>query len=450
MTVQQILQCAPPPLDGRSSSTSSCQQWQGGFLPTGFQSLDQSLGGGLRAGQVAELVGPAGSLKSQVAVCAAARAAMAGQPVWVISSRADELARRIRQVIVASCGRDPAHAQLGLASASNAVALVKLSRCFNLASLAVAIRSVPNFDDVALGIASGSAGTDRERGPGAASACGRKRPRLSGDGSMPPALVVLDSIHTPAAPCVGPLRVPSRGCGPAGASDKDPPHVSPFGSSTGTGAGASLALVGRSLRALARRTGAIVVFSNGAVPSRLRGGAAQQAALGSALAGSADVVISMWPKHSHVAPTDGGLAPATLHSVAGWRDVSARLAPVFVAADTAAEAVIVRGACAAHCSGADTAGGSVGGREGLTSGAARRAEDRRLALRDGMPRASLLALGAGALPRNDGSASRGVRWAMLAPMASAAAIADGHVAEWPELAFTALRCAGAARVGAIA
>ncbi len=449
--VQQVLQCAPHARGGGHNSASG-REGHAGLVRTGLSHLDDALGGGLRAGHVTELVGPAGSLKSQVAICAAAQAATSGQPVWVISSRADEVARRIRQVIVATSTRAQVRGQECKAvSAGEAVSRVKLTRCFNLAALAVAVQSEPEFDGFAVGSAFSREDGGGEPAPTAAARQPRKRPRECHEGPLPPALVILDSIHTPASPCVGPLRVaPKAGGLGIDTVEAAPAQQSSFGGSAGAASGALLALVGRSLRALARRTGAAVVFSNGAVPSRARSGAAQQAALGSALAGAADVVVGMWHEPGPRGSTLGNTASTAALPVAGWRDISARLAPAFVAADAAAEAVVLRGSGGKQRGGQD-ADARLGGGAIPTAGTTRRSRVcSQVALCDGLP-------GAGWRHTQGTARSQAARcrqpsrcsWSLVAPAASAAAVADSLASEWPELAFAALRCSCAAQIGQV-
>mmetsp|Transcript_59084 Transcript_59084/g.117423 ORF Transcript_59084/g.117423 Transcript_59084/m.117423 type:complete len:281 (-) Transcript_59084:49-891(-) len=71
------------------------------FIPTGFSPLDHHLGGGLLAGAVTELVGPAGAGKSQFCLAAAARVVLSGHHVVYLDTERGFSPSRLREVLSA-------------------------------------------------------------------------------------------------------------------------------------------------------------------------------------------------------------------------------------------------------------------------------------------------------------------------------------------------------------
>lgn len=262
--VRSVLVHAPPAAS--AAAMAMAERGTGNIVPTGSLELDVLLSGGLRAGEVTELVGPAGSLKTQVCAHTAAYTALVGGSVHFITSRADRIPQRLRDLLsavarsVVAAARDPQLTD-AKAAAMTATARIQYHRCFSLLQLhevltgllaaplrvraAVALQVAAPGVSGPPGVAAGSATTDTASGgvlalcEGASavdlplSATKRLREVVSppqnishtGSGpartdAMPSAwdgasvqslrggLVVVDSMHAIAAASVGSLRQP--------------------------------------------------------------------------------------------------------------------------------------------------------------------------------------------------------------------------------------------------
>ena len=344
--------------------------------------LDRLLSGGLRCGEVTELVGPSGSFKTQVCLNAAAQHAVSGRRVWMLETRSGEMARRLRRALVGLGERLRAEQGLSDAAAGRAVIAaaerITVVRCFSLVALSSWLAGL--LEPLLAGRAREAArlalapAEGRGRGPGADSSQhdedtntapgSGKRPRAAtaaisrsaeqaaGSGGEPlcGGLLIVDSIHALAAASVGPFR-PVGGRQGEGTAPGQNGHERAV---AGSGTAAALATAARQLRVVAAVGGAAVLVTNGAVGGG-RGSAAGpgllRPALGSAWSAAPDVVVGMWPSSTGIPAARGGDddASATAPAASGlgrWvaelRDVSDRGAPAFVARRGAARAAIVR------------------------------------------------------------------------------------------------------------
>jgi RecA/RadA recombinase len=200
-------------------------------VSTGAAELDALLSGGVRFGEVTEVCGPAGSLKSQLCIAIAVNGALSGCNVRWIQTHADNIARRIRRYCVSLCS--------AVAKEASDDALRALGK--------FAMYSCPTIADV----------------------CGvvHELSLLEAE----PTVVVLDSIHAVASVC-------GRSNNQKNLSDQ----------------GAALvASVGRQLRVLSRTGKTCVLVTNGV--SSFGGSGHLRPALGRVWAGASDVTLGMSP-----------------------------------------------------------------------------------------------------------------------------------------------------------
>ena len=89
------------------------------MMPTGHDTLDSLLGGGIRGGAITDIFGPAGSGKTQLAKQLAARALASGGSVFFVDTTGKFRAGRVLEMVRASGGDPGSLERLGVMRATS-------------------------------------------------------------------------------------------------------------------------------------------------------------------------------------------------------------------------------------------------------------------------------------------------------------------------------------------